>query len=96
MSADNWAICPRCRERELKAHAALLKRIETEYGKIPAAEYLALVEASQKPIQLTKATLREDYEIGIWEGNFEITYRAECECGFAHSFQHSKKVCEAD
>lgn len=42
MSADNMAVCPRCKEQ--KDHEKLLKRLETNYGKISSEEYLTLKE----------------------------------------------------
>ena len=92
MSADNWAICPRCKKKTEQAQAALLGRVETDYGKIAASEYLELVEQSKQPLNL-EHTLREDWEIGIYEGEFRVSYSASCEtCGFSHEFEHRQPV----
>ena len=92
MSADNWAVCPKCKEKAERAQAKLLSRVETDYGKIAASEYLELVEQSQQPVEELH-TLREDWEIGIWKGEFRISYGASCkECGFSHSFEHKQPV----
>ena len=92
MSADNWTVCPKCKEKVEQAQAELLDRVETDYGKVVASEYLELVEQSQQPIE-EQHTLREDWEIGIWKGEFCVSYRASCEeCGFSHEFEHKRSV----
>ncbi len=62
MSADNWAICPRCKKNK----------------------------------QLTgidEYTLREDYEIGIQDGEFYARYKGRCNsCDFDFRYDYSKKV----
>lgn len=57
MSADNWAVCPKCKELNKK------KLVES-YGKISASEYRVLIETGNKD----EHTLRKDYEIGIYDG----------------------------
>jgi len=43
-------------------------------------------------------TLREHYEIGIWHGNFDVSYSAKCYygrkegCGFEFRYTHSNPV----
>ena len=92
MSAGNWAICPRCKKKTEQAQAALLGRVKTDYGKIAVSEYLELVEQSQQPLNL-EHTLREDWEIGIRQGEFHVFYGAYCEtCGFSHEFEHRQPV----
>lgn len=92
MPADNWAICPRCKEKKEQAYDDLQDQVATDYGKVPADQYLELVKKAKEPIEFEN-TLREDYEIGIWEGKFEIHYCAGCiECGFSHKFKHDKQV----
>ena len=92
MSADRWAVCPKCKEKGEQAHANLLNRVKTDYGKIAADEYLELIEQSRQPAE-EERTLREDWEIGIWDGEFLVSYRASCpECGFSHKFEHKQPV----
>lgn len=94
MSASNWAICPRCVRKVEQAQADLLARIETDYGKIPAGEYVVLVVQSRQPLEDIKMhTLREDWELGIWKGEFSVHYSASCEeCGFSHKFEHKEAL----
>ncbi len=95
MSADRWSLCPKCMKAAEQAKADLIKRVETDYGKIAADEYLELVEQSRQPlVQGSQAwTMREDWEIGIYGDEFHVNYRASCEeCGFSHAFKHTEKV----
>ena len=37
--------------------------------------------------------LREDYEIGIYNGVFEVDYRGYCrDCGFTYTHQKTEKI----
>ncbi len=64
------------------------------YGKVSEADYRKLLEQPRE-------TLREDYEIGIYDGKFHIGYRGECcdlsghgfkGCGFKFTFEHEEEV----
>lgn len=94
MSADNWAVCPKCK---LVVESILEdKKVELaeQYGKIPAREYLNKVHALNNDIACLKSpdtTLREEYEIGIRDSLFEISYSAVCTvCGFNKNFTHKE------
>ena len=93
MSADNWTYCPFCKEEALKAYESKLKSVNELYGKIPADDYIKKQqEASIVPEFST--TLREDYWLGIQEGEdwFEINYSCSCEkCNRRFEFKHSQK-----
>jgi hypothetical protein len=84
MSADNWAVCPRCKLNEENAIKALDYRIEKEYGKISIDDFLVLRNEAQQRregLPLQKATFREDYEIfGAEDGAIEINYSGSCKC----------------
>lgn len=96
MSADRWSMCPGCKKKAEQKRKDLLKQIEDGYGKIPADEFMELVERSAQPQKpLTLNTLREDWEIGIYEGEFGVDYYASCEeCGFSYVFKHTEKVSD--
>jgi len=92
MKANNWAICPKCKKKREQAQANLLSQVKTDYGKIAVSEYLELVEQSQQPLEM-KHTLREDWEIGICEGEFRVSYSASCKtCGFSHEYEFEQPV----
>lgn len=93
MSADNWAVCPRCeqhRQSQLKSERAAVASL---YGTVPVEEFdaartaFAAVEA-EPPAR----TFREDYEFyGVEEGTLCISYRGGCNvCGlkFEHKSEH--------
>ncbi len=89
MSADNWAICPKCNARKLAVRNASKQAAEDAYGKAPPSEYLELLRIASLPVT-REQTLREDYGIGIDdEGNFSVDYQAGCACGFTFRFTHS-------
>lgn len=92
MSADNWAICPRCKAKAEEASRKLKLKAGASYGKESPERYLELLEEAGKPVDLD-TTLREDYNLGInSNGEFEIDYSASCQCGFKHRFNHKEKI----
>jgi hypothetical protein len=98
MSANNWTQCPKCDIR-LRAEADKKDQLVRDaYGKLPEDKFLRMRdEAHNFRKSLTDdvfaATLREDYEIGIYSELFEISYSSRCTtCGFAHSFKHTEKL----
>ena len=91
MSADNWAVCPRCKKNEENAIKALDWRVEHEYGKISIDDFLVLRNEAQirrEMLPNQKATFREDYEIyGAEDGGVEVSYRGGCGvCGLQLKF----------
>jgi rubredoxin len=88
MSANNWAICPQCEQRKKK----LEEEVKGLYGQIPAEDYLRKVE-ELKTQKKDQYTLREDYEIGIYQGRFNVNYRGSCEvCGFTYNYEYRDKI----
>jgi hypothetical protein len=93
MSADNWAICPKCKLANDKDNEKRLLDIGKKYGKIPADLYIEEAKKAAILIDLQE-TLREDYELYTDEdGMFHISYSCRCsECGFNHKFKHEKQL----
>lgn len=99
MSADNWSQCPRCYIAN-RAKAEELDKIAAEsYGKVPAQRFDQLRnEAFSFRKSITSdsnftSSLREDYELGILKGKFEIDYYASCAvCGFEFQYKHKEEV----
>lgn len=91
MSADNWTFCPRCLKQEEASKNKLKLQAESEYGKLPKAEYLELLKESEEPIKI-KETLREDYQFFTSpDGYFTAKYSCRCDkCGFKHTFKHEE------
>ena len=93
MSADNWAICPKCKEKNDELNKKRILDTAKKYGKIPAEEYITLAKETSKPIEIEE-TMREDYEIGVDEdGVFNVDYFCSCaKCGFKYAYKHSESA----
>jgi predicted Zn-ribbon and HTH transcriptional regulator len=91
MSADNWTVCPKCQKEVDKKYAKEKQFLASQYGKISA---YAFVERSNAFKNMTlKDTLREDYEIGIYEGEFYIRYSGCCsKCGYEFKYDYKQKI----
>lgn len=97
MSADNWALCPKCLAARLKKHDALEMKAMKAYGNLPVDEFKKLeAEAKDFKKKEPEPTLREDYEVCIsYEGAFMVRYSGRCTAkgyGFKHSFAHDEQV----
>lgn len=91
MSANNWTICPKCEAEESKNAKEFSKKVEEAYGKVPVNEYLKMREQYIEPT--LDSTLREDYEVGVWEGVFEVSYRCYCNiCGYSFEYKHKQQL----
>lgn len=93
MSADNWAICPKCNEIKNKEKDKLTEKAEDSYGKVPKEEFFRLRKKADSYIVPDCETFREDYEIGIDEdGRLYISYKGKCtKCGFKKDFQYKEQ-----
>lgn len=93
MSADNWAVCPKCRKRLEDERDAAKEEARAAYGKVPAEEWRALVAKAEEKVEFEEH-LREDFGIGTTEaGVFYIVYRCICNtCGFTHTFKHEEQL----
>ena len=92
MSADNWAICPKCEQKIEETRDKLLLKAKGAYGEVSEGDYLELIAKAEQPINLEE-TLREDYFIGITGGELQIEYSARCDkCGFKHTFNKRESV----
>ncbi len=94
MSADRWSVCPRCKDTKEKEYSERVDAVAKMYGKVPAEEY----EQAKKDLfyeEDFEETVREDYEIGIWENKFFVSYSAHCTsrgCNFVVKFNHSEAL----
>lgn len=93
MSADNWAICPRCKHNAEVAKEKQIKKANNAYGKVEPEKYLALRTEAEKKLEID-TTLREDYRIGInSDGEFYVSYFGICShCGFQFDYDHKQKI----
>lgn len=78
MSANNWAICPRCQAKDKADKQFAADRVAETYGHISMAEHDALREQVNNWPEL-EASFREDYEIyGAEDGTVKMVYRGQC------------------
>lgn len=93
MSADNWAVCPRCLTEATNVHATEEARIAGLYGQVPVGEFdaerAALAEVDPEKFR----TFREDYDFyGAEEGEVRAKYSGGCKtCGLSVSFEKTKR-----
>lgn len=95
MSADNWAICPKCKDTADTKAVESAKLARESYGKVPVEEYQRMLDEADKLADKgLDETLREDFAVGVKaDGTFEVIYGCRCRaCGFTHSFRHSAPV----
>jgi len=98
MSADNWAVCPRCVAHAKKTEAKQLAKVMATYGKVPVADFDA-ARAAIKPVEKeVYRTFREDYEIyGASDGAVVVDYAGHCsKCGLGLSFKDQRPIPGAE
>lgn len=91
MSADNWTPCPRCRLRWTLQMEETYRQVEAQYGSVSSERYRALAEgaATQAACMPAFDTFREDYEIGVTDGVFVVSYHGHCAiCSLTFTFAH--------
>lgn len=90
MSADNWTVCPQCVARHNRYVEDAERNLQASYGKVTSEAFLDATKALEAMRTWSfELTLREDYELGIREGEFSVEYSAGCStCGFGWSYKH--------
>jgi len=92
MAAKNWAMCPKCGKTVEEIRKVLRAEAKKAYGQIPEKKYLNMVAEAGAHI-VVEDTLREDYAIGIWNGEFSVSYRGHCDkCGFDKKFKTTEPI----
>lgn len=96
MSANNWTVCPKCKSKATQVADEARKFALDSYGKVDRDTYLARMATSDEMIKQASSmdgNLREDWELGIRGGVFEVSYGAHCStCGWSKSFKHEEEV----
>ena len=74
MSADAWAICPRCKANQPPRPTV------PKYGTVPEKEYLAALRAADAPPPVLEETLRiyHEWSIGV-KGEVTIAIATFCD-----------------
>ncbi len=99
MSADNWGQCPRCYVTNIAKAEELDRSASEAYGKVSPEKFDELRDQARsfrKAIATDDnfcSTLREDYGIGIQDGEFSVYYGGRClTCGFEYKYKFEEKV----
>lgn len=91
MSANNWAVCPKCQADLEARRRQRWERADAAYGQVSRDEHARLVKLAQAADDIEE-TLREDYSLGVRGGVFEVSYHCQCQCGFTYRFRHKESV----
>jgi hypothetical protein len=94
VSADNWDICPQCRDRAKAAHDARFQAAVESYGKVSPEEYERLRGEATEPFNEDRfQTFREDYEFyGASKGTVYASFSGHCEvCGLGVDFTYERE-----
>ena len=96
MSADNWGICPRCKQQHGTDRARKIDAAKSRYGKAPIDNYTEELQAAMAMPLKPPETLREDCELGTdAAGKFTASYSCHCEaCGFTFTFAHEEDTLD--
>lgn len=89
MSADNWAICPRCEANRQASIRVVEEGVAAAYGVVSVEEFDRMrADLEARRAAEPEHTFREDYEFwGVEEGVIKASYRGGCSaCGLAHAF----------
>lgn len=94
MSADNWTECPRCIARKERRNADLTQQVKDAYGSMPLEEWLNLRDMTLRDIdEKVDQTFREDWEIGVFNGEFFVQYKGFCgTCDLRYEFTYDQPI----
>ena len=95
MSADNWAVCPRCARRHRDKLRAGAAKVAEAYGKVSVEEWdrMRAEQAEREDVGID-ASFREDYEFyGAEDGSVVASYSGCCvHCGLSLSFTNTHDI----
>ena len=96
MSADNWGKCPKCGDDENREYEKAEKELARAYGRVDSITYLTMAAELKAIPREYRESLREDYEIGIFDGEFSVEYCGCCdECGFEYKFKYTYRIVDS-
>mgnify|MGYP001563408306 CR=1 FL=1 len=99
MSADNWAICPKCKHEAEKELAVLAQQVAEGYGVLPIDEFDTLRTKLAGGIdEESLRTYREDYEFyGAEDGVITASYSGHCDkCKVGLDFEEKRGFYDRD
>jgi hypothetical protein len=92
MSAKNWSVCPKCVKLANAKTAQTIAEANKKYGTVSMDEFISLVEKLSGKQHLEE-TLREDYQLGVGNGTFQLNYHCHCDrCGFEFEYKHKESI----
>ncbi len=88
MSAENWRMCPNCKNKIKENKKRLIA--QAQELKNDPDQYNALIDEATDPPELEE-TLGEYYYTGSKDNEVKFNYSCQCErCGF--KFEYEKKI----
>jgi hypothetical protein len=96
MSADNWAICPRCLDDAYRENNTAKAEVMAMYGTVPVEEFDAARAALPDVDPEKFRTFREDYGFyGVEDGEVRASYSGRCQsCGLSATLEASDRFYE--
>jgi hypothetical protein len=93
MSADNWAICPKCRDNTQKSVDEHNAAVYAKYGTVSPGDWAELLTTMRTVDEQAITTFREDYEFyGADEGTLHVSYGGSCgTCGLSLFLKEERK-----
>jgi hypothetical protein len=93
VSADNWAVCPRCYQRARDEYDEKVAAVMSSYGRVPVEEFDAARAKLEEPQAEQFTRFREDYEFyGAETGTLTVSYKGRCaECGLELAFKDERR-----
>lgn len=95
MSANNWAVCPRCEHHADLEVADAHRDALVAYGKVPVEQYEKLKqEALDLQARKREKTFAEYYHQGVSpDGKYTVSYSGSCRaCGLEFAYRHEQQV----
>lgn len=94
MSADNWTQCPRCLKRRAVEVENKTVAVDAAYGNVTVDQFDHLrSELANLKSDRVDETFREDWEIGLSDGEFFVRYRGSCgSCNLRYEFKYDDTV----
>jgi len=94
MSADNWTQCPRCLKRRAVEVENKQTQLDASYGKVPLDRFDSMRhELETLKTDKVDETFREDWEIGVFNGEFFVQYKGSCgTCNLRYEFKYEETV----
>lgn len=102
MSANNWRICPRCHDQDIKEWDERVRAHSASYGIVTAEEYAAATQelSLARRLRADEETFSEYYEfyMQLVDGVVKVfaSYSGRCgKCQLSLDFKDEHNLCES-